>query len=94
MSEETIQRYLELKAKEKEIAEEIDKIKNEIYSVGDPEFEVGEHVVKVSERTRMDLNKDNVAKLIEKAVDAGLVTKEQVATDFIKETVYKVITVK
>lgn len=94
MSEETIQRYLELKAKEKEIAEEIDKIKNEIYAVGDPEFEVGEHVVKVSERTRMDLNKDNVAKLIEKAVDAGLVTKEQVATDFIKETVYKVVTVK
>ena len=94
MSEETIERYLELKAKEKEIAAEIDKIKNEIYSVGYSEFEVGEHVVKVSERTRMDLNKDNVAKLIEKAVDQGLITKEQVATDFIKETVYKVVTVK
>ena len=94
LSEERIERYLELKKMEKTVAEELDLIKKEIYEVGQSEFEVGDHLVKVSERSRMDLNKDNVAKLIEEAVNAGLIEKENVETDYIKTTSYKVITVK
>ena len=94
MSEERINRYLELKQLEKTVAAELDLIKKEIYAVGESEFEVGEHAVRVSERSRMDLNKDNVAKLIEEAVKAGLISKENVETDYIKQTIYKVITVK
>lgn len=94
MSEEKIKRYLELKKQEKAIASELDELKKEIYAVEQAEFEVGEHTVRVSERTRMDLQKDNVAKLIEQAVNAGLITKENVENDYIKQTSYKVITVK
>lgn len=94
ISEERLERYKELKVQEKAIAEELDDIKKEIFALNNPDFEVGEFKVKVSERTRMDLNKDNVAKLIEQAVDAGLISKESVAEDYIKSTVYKVITVK
>ena len=94
IGEDRIERYLELKQMEKTIASELDLLKKEIYEVGQSEFEVGEHLVKVSERSRMDLNKDNVAKLIEQAVNAGLISKENVETDYIKTTTYKVITVK
>lgn len=94
ISESKIERYLELKAMEKTVAAELDMLKKDIYAVGQSEFEVGDHLVKVSERSRMDLNKDNVAKLIEEAVKAGLIQKENVETDYIKTTSYKVITVK
>ena len=42
----------------------------------------------------MDFNKDNVAKLIEKAVETGLINKEDVENDYIKQTSFKVIRVK
>lgn len=94
IEESRIARYKELKEQEKAIAAELDEIKQEIYATGKEEFEAGEYKVTVREQTRMDLNKDNVAKLIEEAVSAGLVKKEEVAEKYIKETSYKVIRVK
>lgn len=94
ISNERIERYLELKKMEKTVSEELDLIKKEIFAENKSEFEVGDHVVKVSDRTRMDLNKDNVAKLIEDAVKQGLIQKENVETDYIKTTTYQVITIK
>lgn len=94
MKEERIARYVELKAIEKEVAAELDAIKKEIYEVGEDAFEVGQYTVKVTQQTRMDFNKDNVAKLIEQAVDAGLISKENIETDYIKSTTFKVVRVK
>lgn len=94
MKEERIARYVELKAIEKEVAAELDAIKKEIYEVGEDAFEVGQYTVKVTQQTRMDFNKDNVAKLIEQAVDAGLIQKENIETDYIKSTTFKVVRVK
>lgn len=94
MKEERIARYVELKAIEKEVAAELDAIKKEIYEVGEDAFEVGQYSVKVTQQTRMDFNKDNVAKLIEQAVDAGLIEKENIEKDYIKSTTFKVVRVK
>lgn len=94
MDESRIARYKELKEQEKAISAELEEIKQEIFATGQEEFEAGEYKVTVREQTRMDFNKDNVAKLIEQAVDAGLIKKDDVATDYIKSVSYKVIRVK
>lgn len=94
MEESRIARYKELKEQEKAIAAELDEIKQEIYAVGQEAFDVGEFHVTVREQTRLDLNKDNVAKLIEEAVKAGLIDKDSVESDYIKSVSYKVIRVK
>ena len=94
MEESRIQRYKELKEQEKAINAELEEIKQEIYAVGQEEFEAGDYKVTVREQTRMDFNKDNVAKLIEQAVNAGLIAKEDVENDYIKSVSYKVIRVK
>lgn len=94
MSEERLARYLELKDMEKEIATELDAIKKEIYALNQEQIEVGDKTISVKEQVRLDFQKDNVAKLIESAVAAGLINKESVETDYIKETRFKVIRVK
>ncbi len=94
MSEDRIARYVELKNQEKEINAELEEIKKEIYAVGQSEFEAGDYTIRVSEQTRMDFNKDNVAKLIEAAIASGLIKKEDVENDYIKAVSYKVIRVK
>lgn len=94
MSEERIARYKELKEQEKAVAAELNEIKEEIYATGLEEFEAGDYKVTVREQTRMDFNKENVGKLIEEAISAGLITKEDVSSTYVKETKYKVIRVK
>lgn len=94
ISEERIARYVELKEQEKAINAELNDIKEEIYALNKESFDSGEYTVTVREQTRMDFNKDNVAKLIEKAVETGLINKEDVENDYIKQTSFKVIRVK